>query len=95
MTIEKEDNTLDFLERIPSKALITFSDGSSEVFNDFVLYSVAREKDPVDDDKLTICMETIIKLPEDLNCKELLALVYGISDTITKILSNGFENNHE
>lgn len=94
MTIEKEDNTLDFLERTPSKALITFSDGSSEVFGDFVLYSVVREEDPLDRDKVAICMETIIKLPNDLNCKELLALVYGINDTISKILSNGFEN-HE
>ena len=94
MTIEREDNTMDFLEKTPSKALITFSDGSSEVFDDFVLYSVAREEDPVDSNKMTMCMETIIKLPEDLNCKELLALVYGINDTVTKILSNGFEN-HE
>lgn len=94
MTIDKEDNSLEFLERTPSKALITFSDGSSEVFNDFVLYSVAREEDPVDDNKVMICMETIIKLPDDLNCKELLALVYGINDTVSKILSNGFEN-HE
>lgn len=92
MTIEKEDNTLDFLNKTPSKALITYSDGSSEVFDDFVVYSIKREEDERDDNKMCMCMETIIKLPEDLDCRELLALVYGISDTITKILSNGFEN---
>lgn len=90
MAIEKEDNTLDFLEKIPSKALITYSDGSSEVFDDFVIFSITREE--IDTDRINMCMETVIKLPDDLDCKELLALIYGINDTISKILSNGFEN---
>lgn len=91
--IEKEDRSLDFLEKTPSKALITYSDGSSEVFDDFVLYSINRKE--IDEDKINMNMETIIKLPSDLDCRELLALVYGINDTITKILSNGFENREE
>jgi hypothetical protein len=91
--IEREDNSLDFLEKTPNKVLITYSDGSSEVFDNFVLYSMERGE--ISDDKIDMKMETIIKLPCDLDCRELLALVYGINDTVSKILSNGFENNCE
>lgn len=88
--IEREDRSLEFLEKIPSKVLITYSDGSSEVFDDFVLFSMNRKS--IDENKVNLDLETVIKLPEDLDCRELLALVYGMEDTVLKILSNGFEN---
>lgn len=73
------------VDKNPTKVLIVYEDGSSEVFDNFVVIALNRSE--AIPDIMEITMETIIKLPLDVSDKELLALTCSASDTIVRIVS--------
>ena len=79
------ESSYEEVNKSPSRVLIVYADGSSEVFEHFVVVALRRQE--TIPHVMEITMETVIKLPSDLSTQELLAFACSANDTIVRIIT--------
>ena len=79
------ESSCEEVNKDPSRVLIVYADGSSEVFENFVVVALRRQETLPQ--VMEVTMETIIKLPNDFSTQELLAFICSANDTVVRVIT--------